>query len=40
MRVPLKLAVLCLATALTSPAWAQDNMERLQKMQRTYAQFN
>ena len=39
MRVPLKLAVLCLATALTSPAWAQDNMERLQKMQRTDAQF-
>lgn len=34
-----KLAVLCLATALSSPALAQDNMEKLQKMQRTDAQF-
>ena len=34
-----KLAMLCLATALSSPALAQDNMEKLQKMQRTDAQF-
>lgn len=34
-----KLAAVCLATALSSPALAQDNMERLQQMQRTDAQF-
>src|SRR5690625_7746965 len=34
-----RLAMLCLATALSSPALAQDNMEKLQKMQRTDAQF-
>ncbi|HLS68680.1 MAG TPA: PQQ-dependent sugar dehydrogenase [Kiloniellales bacterium] len=39
MRTASKLAVLGLATALTTPALAEDNMERLQRMQRTDAQF-
>ena len=39
MKTGLRLAALCLATALSSPALAQDNMDRLQSMQRTDAQF-